>query len=305
MKYVELDTDNEEQLCAVAKALSSNTRIEILKLLYYYSLNVGEISEKLGIPASSAGMHIRILEKAGLINTEMQPGTRGSMKLCSRKSDFITIRMSGRAKNQSQTQTVSMPVGAFTDCDIYPTCGLTSYEGFIGLEDKRESFFNPERLNAQLLWSSSGYVEYRFPNLLLKGKTAKSLSLSLEICSEAANYREDWKSDITLWVNEVDCGSWTCLGDYGDRRGHLTPVWWPVGSTQYGILTKWLINAEGSFVNDKRISAIGIDQLNLGDNYYISIRIGNKTDSEYAGGFNIFGKCFGDYPQDIVLSVEY
>lgn len=305
MKYVELDTDNAEQLCAVAKALSSPTRIEILKLLYYYSLNVAEIAEKLGIPASSAGVHIRILESAGLINTEMQPGTRGSMKLCSRKSDFITIRMSGLAQNESQTKSVSMPVGAFTDCEVYPTCGLAGIDGFIGEEDKRESFYSPERVNAQILWTSSGYVEYRFPNLLPKGKEAKSLLLSMEICSEAANFREDWKSDITLWINGVDCGTWTSLGDYGNRRGHLSPAWWPMGSTQYGVLTKWLINSEGSFVNDTRISNIGIDQLDLGRDFFITVRIGNKPDGQYVGGFNIFGKGFGDYPQDIILNVEY
>ncbi|MDF2984695.1 MAG: hypothetical protein K0R50_205 [Eubacterium sp.] len=305
MKYVELDADNEEELCNVAKALSSPTRIDILKLLYYHSYNVGEISEKLNIPASSAGVHIKILENAGLIHTELQPGTRGSMKICSRKSDLVTIRLTGTAQSQSETHAISMPVGAFTDCEVFPTCGLAYEEGYIAGEDKRETFYSPERIKAQLLWTSSGFVEYRFPNPMPKGKVVKSLSLSMEICSEAPNYREDWKSDITLWANGVDCGTWTCPGDFGERRGRLNPSWWQQGSTQYGLLTTWSVTASGTYVNGKQISGEGIDKLDIGSGYFISIRIGNKPDCEFLGGFNIFGKAFGDYSQDIILTVEY
>ena len=38
---------------------------------------------------------------------------------------------------------------------------------------------------------------------------------------------------------------------------------------------------------------------------YIDVRIGNKEDARYIGGFNLFGKSFGNYEQDIVMSVEY
>ena len=38
---------------------------------------------------------------------------------------------------------------------------------------------------------------------------------------------------------------------------------------------------------------------------YITVRIGNKPDAVYIGGFNLFGKNFGDYNQDIVLNIEY
>ncbi|MEI3204121.1 MAG: hypothetical protein V8S73_05705 [Lachnospiraceae bacterium] len=37
----------------------------------------------------------------------------------------------------------------------------------------------------------------------------------MEICSEAPGYKEDWKSDLTLWVNDVEVGTWTCPGDLG------------------------------------------------------------------------------------------
>ena len=35
------------------------------------------------------------------------------------------------------------------------------------------------------------------------------------------------------------------------------------------------------------------------------LRIGNKPDARYKGGFNIFGKGFGDYQQDIRVEMAY
>ena len=80
-----LDFDKKKELCSLGKALSSEVRIEILKLLEQQSLNVNEIAEKLEIPASSAAMNVRVLEEAGLIRTELRPGVRGSMKICSKQ----------------------------------------------------------------------------------------------------------------------------------------------------------------------------------------------------------------------------
>ena len=48
-----------------------------------------------------------------------------------------------------------------------------------------------------------------------------------------------------------------------------------------------------------------IHQFHFSANTPITIRIGNKPDAEYPGGFNIFGKKFGDFEQDIVLSITY
>ncbi len=33
--------------------------------------------------------------------------------------------------------------------------------------------------------------------------------------------------------------------------------------------------------------------------------IGNKKNARYEGGFNLFGKTFGDYPRDILMEIEY
>ena len=35
------------------------------------------------------------------------------------------------------------------------------------------------------------------------------------------------------------------------------------------------------------------------------LRIGNKPDARYKGGFNIFGRGFGDHGQDIRIEANY
>lgn len=302
-KIMELNADNEEQLKEVGKALSSYERIQILKLLYYNSYNIGEIAEKLSIPASSAALHIRVLESSGLINTELQPGNRGSMKLCSRKKDLINIRLTGEPQEIERVKSISMPVGMYTDCEVFPTCGIASERGIIGFEDRPQDFFHPDRVKAQLVWSSGGYVEYKLPYVLDNKEVPSRLLLSFEACSEVANYHEDWKSDITIWINNIECATWHCPSDFGARRGILTPLWWDSGATQYGRLVSVEVTGSGTNLNLQPESDISLDMLGLEDCSFVSIRIGNKEDAEYKGGFNIFGRTFGDFEQDISLTI--
>ena len=304
-KKMELMADDEVKLCLVGKALSSATRIGILRLLYYNSYNVKEIAQKMDIPASSAALHIRVLEEADLIQIKQQPGSRGSMKVCSRKNDYVNIRLSGNDPDVNQVATVSMPVGAYTDCQVIPTCGLASSQALIGFEDRPGDFFMPERILAQILWSSGGYVEYKFPFLLQHNIVPRRLILSFEACSEAPNYKEDWISDITIWINDQECGTWRSPGDFGSRRGKLNPQWWDNGVSQYGKLVTVGVTETETLINSKKTSEVCLEHLALNPEHPITIRIGNREDAEFVGGFNLFGAAFGDYSQDILLSFVY
>lgn len=304
-KEIELSLDKPDELYSIAKALASEVRIDIIKLLNSYSLNVNEISEHLNIPASTAAVNVKVLEEAGLISTNLQPGERGSMKLCSRKRDVIKIILKQANAKRENSFYIDMPIGNYTDCKVAPTCGLVNIDEYIGIEDEPRSFYNTKKSEAQLIWFSKGYLEYKFPNTVLQNIEPKSIKISLEICSEAPNYRNDWPSDITMWINGYDCGTWTSPGDFGGRRGKLNPAWWSSGSTQFGLLKKWKINGEGTFIDEKRVGDIDIDTLQLDENDYITVRIGIKEDTEYVGGINIFGEKFGDYPQNIVMRIDY
>lgn len=304
-KIIDLGLEDEEELCLVGKALASPTRIRILKLLNNEALIIGEIAKRLDIPPSSAAMHVKILEQADLIMMEEQPGTRGSTKLCNRKKDIVHVSLVGKSRKVIETVTTAMPIGSYTECKPLPTCGIAGKDGIIGVEDQHVAFYRPERLEAQLLWSAGGYVEYKFPNEVPRKAQPIKLALSLEVCSEAPGFREDWKSDITVWINGQDCGFFRSPGDLGGRRGRYTPVGWENGSTQYGLLTTWEVGPEGCFIAGRKVSDTKICDLRLMDRASVVVRIGNKEDAKYIGGFNLFGKGYGDYEQDIMLSIEF
>lgn len=299
-----LNLDQVKELTAIGKALSSETRINILKLLDKEQLNVNEIAERLNIPASSAAMNVRVLEDAALIYTELKPGIRGSMKVCIKQEDSLSISFNYTEVN-SETEVIRMPIGNYVDYQISPTCGMLSDMGPIDDEDTPECFYNPERINAKLIWFGGGFIEYRFPKSRLPYSNLKSLSLSAELCSETAGFSMDCPSEITLWINGVEAGTWLCPSDFGGRKGRLTPDWWPLTKSQYGQLKTWKITKHGTYLDNEHSMPYTLTDYHLEENPYISVRIGIKDDAIHRGGINIFGESFGDYPQNIVLTLSY
>lgn len=98
-KHISLSLDQIERLCPVAKALSSPMRARMIALLDARSMNVNELAEALSLPVSTAALNVRQLEAAGLITTEIQPGIRGAMKLCSRRVESISMSLVPQAQN--------------------------------------------------------------------------------------------------------------------------------------------------------------------------------------------------------------
>ncbi len=304
-KIKDFTLENIKEICEFGKAISSPVRLEIIKLLYQDNYSISQIAEALELPQSSTAFHLKLLEAADLIRMEEQPGSHGTMKVCSRKQDYANHCFLPRSSQINQVVSIEMPVGSFVDCSIFPTCGLYTPSGVVGMEDKEYSFYLPERMNAGLLWTSKGYVQYKFPNQLPAGRLPVCLSFAMEICSEAPGYAEDWKSDITLWVNGIECATWRCPGDFGSRRGRLTPPLWPNGSTQYGIWVKWEIRGDGTYINGEQASKVRLSDIAIPEKPFVAMTIGNKKNARYEGGFNLFGKTFGDYPRDILMEIEY
>lgn len=305
-RVLRLELDNDDGAPElILKALASAPRLKILALLSSRVLNISEIGEALDLPASTATLHVNALEEAGLINTELRPATRGLQKVCARAYDVVVVELTRGDTEQVKSVEVAMPIGAFVDCQVSPTCGLASNHGIIGLFDDPASFFEPERVGAQLLWFHTGYVEYRFPNRLPPKAIIESAAISLELCSEAPLHHEDWPSDITMWMNGVEIGTWTSPSDFGGQRGLLTPEWWENWNSQYGLLKVWTVTDSGSFVDGKRISDVTLADVRIADNTFFSVRLGVKPDARHVGGVNIFGRQFGNYPQDIVLRLRY
>lgn len=296
---------NSEEIEQILKGLASDKRIEILRYLAGHSCSVNEIAEALDLPASTATMHVNLLEKAGLIRTDLKPASRGLQKICFRLHDQIVIALPGGERPSENIIDIAMPIGAYVDCRVTPTCGLASETGIIGHFDDPNTFYDPERLRAQLIWFKQGYVEYRFPNRLPTNAILESIQVSLELCSEAPLHNEDWPSDITLWMNGVEVGTWTSPGDFGGERGNLTPEWWEEWNSQYGLLKMWKVTSEGAYVDGIKVSAVNVDALNISTGDFISVRIGIKENAVRIGGINMFGRRFGNYPQDIVMRLRF
>ncbi len=290
----------------VLKALGNEVRLNILEHLAKTPLNVSELANALELPHSTVNFHVRQLEDAGLLRTEHEPGTRGSQKRCFRRYGEVHVTLPGDgAQAQSNTVEVSMPIGHYRQLEALPTCGLASEIKLIGTLDNPRSFFDPERIHAQILWFRSGFVEYAFPNNLPHRSKALVLEFSAEICSEAPHFNPDWPSDITLWINGIEVGTWTSPGDLGGEPARFTPTWWQIDQSTHGFLKRWRITKQGAFIDGERLSSVKLEQLEIERSNHVTVRIGVKSAARHVGGLNLFGKRFGHYPQDLLLRLEY
>lgn len=303
MKRNFLVIDPEDGL-ETLRGLASSVRVKMLKLLHTRGpLNVNEISAALSLPQSTVSANVQILEQGNLIRCETIKARKGNQKLCHSAFDEIVVMFKEDLKPQGdQAVEVEMPLGLYTSCNASAPCGLCSTEKIIGMLDVPDFFLDPERMKAALLWFGRGFVEYQFPNnAKLTNVSLDRLEFSMELSSEVPGTSAEWPSDITLWVNSVEVGTWTSPGDYGDKRGVYTPHWWKLKGSQYGKLKTWSVGASGSFIDGVRISDVTVNDLNLSDHHSIRMRIGIHEQARHPGGINIFGRGFGNYDQDIVM----
>jgi predicted transcriptional regulator len=299
------DDHNLQKLEAVTKALGSETRLEILRFLSAHTCSLLEIAEALDLPPSTATLHINVLERAGLVETDLRPATRGLQKVCARVFDRVVIQLPAAYELEDTTVEVSMPIGAYVDMNVIPTCGLAGELGIIGHLDDPSAFYEPDRIYAQLIWFRRGQVEYRFPNRLPPNVMLDDIEVSFEVCSEAPLHHSDWPSDITVWIGDVEIGTWTSPADFGGDRGALTPAWWDSQNSQYGLLKVWKVTHNGSYVDGIQVSKVTLNHLTLKPGEPILVRIGIKENAANVGGINLFGSKFGNYPQDIVLRQHF
>lgn len=293
-----------DELVSIFRALSIKERILILKLIQNKPMTIKELAEQLDLPISSVTQHTNVLNEAHLIYIEYKPNQKGFVKLCSKTLNSMTIYFDDWVADDTHEELIyEMPIGNFSDINIVAPCGMTGIHSPIGDFDVISSFYHPNRHKAELLWFSAGNITYRFPTIE-PNKKFQSLTFSLEICSETLYSRNDWPSDITFWVNNIELLTWTSPGDFGGRRGKFTPDYWFINSTQYGLLKNIKIDERGVYLDDILInSKHNIYNINLDNESFIEFKIGIKPDATHVGGLNIFGKNFGDHKQSIVLKI--
>lgn len=302
-----LASDNVEELAALFKTLSSKAKLNIVLLLRKGDFGIQEIAQNLDMQVSSAAFHIKSLEKNGIIEVNSTIGKHSVKKVCKLKTNKIDIDLAYDEETDSNTTfTYNIPIGSYIDfhAEANPTCGLANENELIEIADNPSSFYSIKKTDAQIIWFGNGYLTYKFPNYFIIEHEISEISFELEICSEAPFYNMNFKSDITIWINDVEVATYTSPSDFGDRRGKLTPKWWGENFTQYGELKRFTVSTNGVFIDNVLISEdIKLSDLNITEKQFISFKIGNKDDSFFKGGLNLFGSKFGDYEQDITMQI--
>lgn len=302
MLYLHSLSESEE----IFKALSTPMRLRIMELIYQNDqLSMNDLAEALDLTNSAISLHVSKLESAGLVTIKTTSGKRGIMKIVQPVYSRLIVDMAPQSAPRHCYQD-EIYVGQYTSCDIHPTCGLATSANIIGELDDPRVFSYPERFNAGVLWLGYGSVTYNLPNRLRAGETLEELQISFEISSECPEFNEDYPSDIHFSINDKPLGKWISPGDYGARRGILSPYWWPELLNQYGLLKTLVINSEGTFIDGThRISKTTIQDLNIDYNSVIHITFAVPKDTANCGGMTLFGEDFGDYNQNIRVKAYY
>ncbi|WP_337104123.1 ArsR/SmtB family transcription factor [Paenibacillus sp. YIM B09110] len=299
---IHANTDSE--WLPLYEALASQVRLSIINLLASKPMNVKELAESLGLSSAIVTMHVKKLEKAGLVHTKMVRKHGGTHKICSLAERSIAIELPHPIPDVKKMHEISVPVGHYTQFEVHPTCGIATVDKTIGQYDDPRFFLEPERMNAGILWFGKGFVEYKVPNYLLPGQKPLALEIVLEIGSEAPGINENYPSDIYFELNGKDMGTWTSPGDYGDVRGRYTPSWWLDSVNQYGLLKVIRIQEDGTLIDGQHMSDMSIGEIGLDRNFW-TFSIGVKDEAAHVGGLTLYGKGFGNYNQDILFRVFY
>lgn len=284
-------------------ALASGARLKIIQLLSKEELNIKELSDRIGVSSPIMLKHVQTLENAGFVTSRLVKRNGSTSRVCTLVFAEYRFLIESRRLDLPSVHTSAIPIGHYFDIEGTPTCGLATEKNVIGFRDDPRVFWESERVTAQLLWFTQGYVEYKIPNYLSNGQKPVELELSFEIASEAPDYADDWPSDITFYINGIKLFTWTSAGDYGIKRGILTPDWWP--SNQYGLLKVIHITPKGVFMDDKKMSDVTLAEVLTKMNQYWRIRFEVAADAKNIGGLSLFGKQFGNHAQDIIMRIFY
>ncbi|WP_339185189.1 ArsR family transcriptional regulator [Paenibacillus sp. FSL H8-0317] len=289
----------------IYEALGSEARLNIVRLLLQNrEMHINALAQELFLSKAIVSTHVSKLQKAGIVGSRMKRENGGTYKYCFILQEFMTINLSPEPVD-APFHEVSIPVGQYTDYEAWPTCGIATTTQMIGQYDTPACFMDPDRVNAGILWLARGFLEYKIPNYLNTEQHLQEIEISLELSSEAPQVNENWPSDIRFSLNGHHLGTWTSPGDFGDRKGKHTPLWWKLDVNQYGVLKMLRINGEGTFMDGQRISDVRVQDLNLGASTYWTFGLKPEEGVAGRGGLTLFGKGFGNYDQDILIRYYY
>lgn len=286
----------------VFKALGSSTRIAIMELLIEKGpLRMTVIAQQLGITGGALTSHVKDLTNAGLVYIETTGGKHGLQKICHAYDRRILVEAAPIGLDQ-QIYHYDLSVGSFVDSQVTGNCGLARLEGVLESLDSQDIFRSPERERAGLVWFEEGSLTYQLATPLQQGDKALELNISMELASFETNAAGKAGVDVTLAVNDTPVASWAAApGRMGERNQF---GWWQHGWPQHGHLSLVSINAEGTYVDGKRVSSVKASSLEVEESV-LRITISSKPRGARSGGLMIFGSAFGHHSQDINTLLKY
>ena len=294
-------------LASLCYALSHELRLKILNQLQIKPHTVPELAAVNDTSVNSIVYHTEILQNAGLIEINLIPSQKGTVRMCYRvlqEMHLQLFRPYANEKAPSEEIKYAVKVGDFVDCDPDANYSFVTENNFYTCT--WNTIYRPERHDAGIIWGDKGYLTYAFPNDFAKYRKCTEISLMLELCSETVGHNNNWKSDITFWLNDVELCTYLSPGDFGDRDGLLCPPFWSKWGdnvTMYGLLKNIKVNNQGVFLDGELVNQnVKLNNLNLDKSNKVLLKIGNKPNAQHVGGFNLFSKNFGDYPIDIELT---
>lgn len=300
---MELDISNFS--LPVFESLASETRLKILRFIGSDKRSIGEIAAHLGISSAITTRHVLQMEDAMILDSIRGTGKDRGKKLVFLKIDDIHISFPEKIYRELRLHTTDLSIGHFTDFQVTPTCGLATVHEVVGKIDEPRFFMDSKRVDASLLWFNEGYVEYKIPNLLQENECPKLLEVSFELASEFPLSNNIWPSDISIYINNKRVAVYTSPGNFSDTRGHYTPAWWNDQFSQYGQLKHVRVNTIDTGIDGESYSKISIDDLELNEAPFITLRLAVEPDAINKGGLTLFGKGFGNYDQNIIIRLYY
>ncbi|MFW9906982.1 MAG: ArsR/SmtB family transcription factor [Candidatus Thorarchaeota archaeon] len=86
-----LQLDNDDAILRIGRALSSATRLKVLKLLLQGEKDVTRVARHLGGTEANASAQIKILYEAGLLDCRYEPGQHGLKKISKTKVKRVIL----------------------------------------------------------------------------------------------------------------------------------------------------------------------------------------------------------------------
>src|SRR5690242_19237491 len=130
-----MELDTTEKSLPFYEAMASSVRLNIIQLLATRSMNLRELADAVGLSSAIMTMHVKKLEKAGVIRTAMLPGKGAAQKVCTLQVEQAEILFPSKPENIREYHESVISIGHYTDFLVEPTCGIATTERFIGEVD--------------------------------------------------------------------------------------------------------------------------------------------------------------------------